>query len=250
MTRQLSFQDVEPLFQALSENDAVLIGGQALNLWCDVYQGRAPELADEGPFTSKDVDVQGSRALVTACARALGGRYKVADDMHDGTNAGYLAVPLGEAVVEINVLFGPFGVRADEAARTAIPVDTGSATLRVLNPVLCMEGRIANVIGLKGRDTEHDLRQARASIICAREFVVDVVKEQGARHALKLIERIYRFALENRHAKLAYARHGLDCFKAVKPIDGLPARFASQRYPQMRDRLATRSSNTSATTSG
>jgi hypothetical protein len=117
----------------------------------------------------------------------------------------------------------PFGLRAEEVRETALLVDIlddeGAPTglsFYAMHPVLCMESRVHNVAGLPDAyDNEQGLRQLRASILVAREFVRDVLAgelgvEDPVRDALKLNERIFRFALRDRHAKAVFQTKGLD----------------------------------------
>jgi hypothetical protein len=236
---------VANVLQALGRADAVLIGGQALQVWCDHFVEVVPELRDESPFTSKDVDVQGDPEMVRVCADILSVE-PLFPSGFDATNVALLEVPVEGRVIEVNVLTSPFGVKAREAHDTALLYPLGSDFIRVLHPVLCMESRLANVAGLS-RTRDQDLRQARASILCARGYLVELACE-NPRAALDLSERIFRYARDNRHARDAFREHGLDAFAAVDAHPGLPPEFTGKRLPQMRtvitryrDKQATRS---------
>ncbi len=220
-----------------AESEAVLIGGQAVNVWAERYMERASELAREGPFTSKDVDAQGDRALVDVCGRVLNGATYY-PPLDDATNAGYVAVDLGGRTVGINILVSPYGVPAAQVAETAIPVDVAELELRVIHPVLLMQGKIANVSGL--RHDPKELRQARASILCAREYVADLIEEGQVDDAMALIKKIFRFARTGLHVKRAYQMFGLEPFDAITPHPSLPAAFREKNYPQMQEDIAAR----------
>jgi hypothetical protein len=71
----LSHADVRPVLAKIAdlERELVLVGGQAVNFWASFYQGRAPALAREAPFTSKDIDFCGDQRSVRVCAERLGG---------------------------------------------------------------------------------------------------------------------------------------------------------------------------------
>jgi hypothetical protein len=78
--------------------------------------------------------------------------------------------------------------------------------------MLSMESRVHNVVGLPGYcDTEPGRKQLRASILCARECMLDVLDgridvEDPPRTALKLNERIFRFCMRDHHAKSSFVR--------------------------------------------
>jgi hypothetical protein len=59
------------LLRQLSGIDMVLVVGQAINVWANLYLPRIEALRTEGPFTSKDVDFLGDKPAVKECARRL-----------------------------------------------------------------------------------------------------------------------------------------------------------------------------------
>lgn len=234
MIRPLTLDEVRPLLSALEGTGAVIIGGQALQFWCERYAATDAALRLEAPFTSKDVDVQGDPKTVTHCARVLGVEPRMRS-MEDATNIGFLETPSAGMLVGLTVLTSPFGLSARSVDEQAITLFWSGLSLRVLHPVHCMWSRIANVGGLSLARPK-DLRQARASILCAKSFVAEQLALGETRNALAMIEQIFRFALRNAHAKKAFREHGLDSFIAVE-IDAhaaLPAKFNEVRLPQMR----------------
>jgi len=104
-----------------------------------------------------------------------------------------------------------------------------------------MESRVLNTMGLPGYASPSALKQLRVSVACAREFIRYLIESDHVRAALKLNERVFSFALSNRHGRLVDARHGVDPFDAVVADDErLPARFRETRFPQMQRELAAR----------
>jgi hypothetical protein len=73
VARPLSYDDIKSTLESLDGTDIVLVGGQALNFWADLYLPRVEELARDQPYTSKDIDFCGPRHAVVECARRLGG---------------------------------------------------------------------------------------------------------------------------------------------------------------------------------
>jgi hypothetical protein len=109
-----------------------------------------------------------------------------------------------------------------------------------------MESRVHNVVGLPGYyDTEQGRKQLRVSILCAREYMLDVLDgqidaEEPTRTVLKLNERIFRFCMRDHHAKHLYRGKGIDPAEAIVDDMHLPTAFREERLPQMREQLATR----------
>ncbi len=78
----LGYVDIRPILARLADlnRDLVLVGGQAVNFWAFVYEGRVPALAaalaDAG-------DIAGARALHEAIGRLLGDERAICADVID-----------------------------------------------------------------------------------------------------------------------------------------------------------------------
>jgi hypothetical protein len=252
----LAYSDVRPILAKIADlgRELVLVGGQAVNFWAFVYESRVPALAHEAPFASKDIDFCGDQRSVCICAERLGGTPRVATFDDATPNSGTVVFVDGSGVSRtIDVVSAPFGLDGAEVHATALPVeildDAGTSTggrFYVMHPVLCMESRVHNVVGLPGNyDTEQGRKQLGASILCAREYMRDLLDgrvdvEDAARTVLKLNERIFRFCMHDRHAKELYRGRGIDPAAAMIDDARLPAVFRETRLPQMREHLAAR----------
>lgn len=248
--RPLSYRDVEAMLIRLGDSTSgvVLVGGQAVNFWAEHYLPQAAELAIHAPYTSKDIDFCGTRAAVADCARRLGGRAVLPIDFDPTPNSGQV-VFMDDTGIEriIDFLVHPFGLGASDVLRTSLPVevldDKGNPTgarFRVMHPERCMESRIHNVVGLPGYDTPRSLAQLRASVVCAREFLRDLLAAGRVRPSLDLAERIFHLCHGHPRGREIYGRHDVDPFSAVFPDPRLPAAFNDVRYPQMMAQLAAR----------
>lgn len=189
------------------------------------------------------------------CAERLGGTPRVATFDDATPNSGTVVFVDAAGVTRtLDVVSAPFGLDSAEVHDTAVPVElpdeAGASTgvrFYVMHPVLCMESRVHNVVGLQGAyDTDQGRKQLRASILFAREFLLDVLDggidaEDPARTVLKLNERIFRFCIRDHHAKDLYRAKGVDPADAILGDARLPAAFLERRLPRMREQLAARS---------
>jgi hypothetical protein len=183
---ELSHLDILPVLAKVAylERDLVLVGGQAVNFWASYYERRVPELANEAPFTSKDIDFCGDQRTVRLCAERLGGKARMATFDDATPNSGIVVFVDAAGVIRtLDIVSAPFGLDGEEVRATALPVEvldeadvaTG-ARFYVMHPVLSMESRVHNVVGLAASyDTEQGRKQLRASILCAGEFLRDVL---------------------------------------------------------------------------
>jgi hypothetical protein len=146
----------------------------------------------------------------------------------------------------IDFLDRPYGLDAKDAREMAIPVEFVRKKDRderveflVLHPVLCMESRICNTVGLPKYQGPHGLQQARASVICAQEFLRRDLLDAGERDAvLHLNERIFRFATKHKSGRESAVAFGIEPFNAVLVDERLPEKFRTIRFPQMETQVA------------
>jgi hypothetical protein len=136
-----------------------------------------------------------------------------------------------------------YGMNADDIRQTAIEAELvieedRRVNVWIMHPERCMESRVHNSV-LSNKQTDLAWRQLRASILCARAFSQLLLDERGEaaiRDVLKLNERIFRFAQEDRCSKLASGR-GIEAFDAVLDDERLPEKFRTIRLPQMQERI-------------
>lgn len=247
----LAFADVKPILIRLERiaDSVVVVGGQAVNFWAEFYASRVPAIEREAPFTSKDIDFCGDLRAVRICAERLAGTSRVAtmDDITPNTAVVTFVDDTGVKRT-IDFLEAPFGLRAEEVRRLAIPAEILDASgrptgplFRIMHPVHVMESRVHNSMTLPGYDRPGPLKQLRLSVLCAREFTRDMIESARIRVALRLNERVFTFCLKDRDGREVHAKHGVDPFEAVVADDDrLPAKFRETRFVQMRRELALR----------
>jgi hypothetical protein len=132
-----------------------------------------------------------------------------------------------------SILREPFGLKSAEVLAMSIPaVIAGEAgtelRFRVMHPVLSMESRAHNTAFLAKYAGPQGLKQLRASVLCAREFLREILADGHVRDVLRLNERIFRFRRHQEAARLVLARQGIDVFEASSTTLRCPRR--SGRY--------------------
>jgi hypothetical protein len=164
------------ILRAVSRTGAILIGGQAVNLWSERYQREAEPWQSLRPFTSVDVDLLGNQADARACAEGTGGDLELPDDPSHTPNTAKIHCP--EPAIDIDVLHTVNGLNTAEAAQTAVSLKHSDLPLRVLHPVLCLESKTVSLITLdqsvEGRQDEKHLRLSIAN--CA-EFLGELTRQ-------------------------------------------------------------------------
>ncbi len=147
--------ELAAIFRALDKAgwDAVLVGGQAVNVWACHYDRNDPSWRELRPYTSRDLDFHGGLAEAQLAMRVLGAEGTLNTNLDPSPNAGVLKVALDDGrEVLIDVLTGVYGVSAAEVERTAVDWSGSGAlaglTLRVIHPLLLLESKAAALRGL------------------------------------------------------------------------------------------------------
>lgn len=231
------------LEQVVRDRRVVLVGGQAVAIWASRLEDRiADALVDT--VASRDIDLLGNSSDLRHSAALLNARVRVAtfEDRTPLTGVAIFLDPEGHER-RLDVMASVYGMNSDDIRRTAIEAELlvegdRRVPLWVMHPERCMESRVHNST-LANKQTDLAWRQLHASILCARAFSELLLDERGeaAIHdVLKLNERIFRFAQEDRCSKLA-AERGIEAFDAVLDDERLPEKFRTVRLLQMQDRI-------------
>jgi hypothetical protein len=230
------------LEDVLAAGEAILIGGQAIALWVSYFEPLPGDL-DAGRVASKDIDFQGSQALLEQAAELLGGETRIPSIDHATPVVGIVTFLDSDGFErQLDVLDRPFGLQPTDVSDSAIPLEISRPNgtilrLSVMHPERCMESRVQNT-GLPNKQSELASHQLRASIACTRAFSSELLNAGRPRDVLKLNERIFHFAQDARSARLALERD-IEVFDAVFDDERLPEKFRTVRLPQMRERINT-----------
>lgn len=176
-----------------------LVGGQALNIWAERYSF-VPELADFGPYTSKDIDYFGHRNAAAKLADALKGRLRIPPVDDASPQSAVVEAMVGEHRVEIDFLTHVLGVEDVGLKKAAVNIvlkvrtSEGVGTLRVpvMHPFHCLQSRAANVVTLK-RGAGIARRQLEASSIVLREFISEMLAEGAHREATDTLGQVFEY---------------------------------------------------------
>lgn len=121
------------------------------------------------------------------------------------------------------------GLDVEAVILTASPLRPG---LRVMNPLLCLESRLYNVLKLPEHyNNPVGLKQARLSILCGREFLLDMLTAGADQKVLHANKRIFQLARDNARRLASLDLHP---FHAVISDPRLPAAFNELNYPRMK----------------
>lgn len=181
----LTDDQVRRLIEIVEEEEPVIIGGQALNLWAQYFEARGhPEFSPEAPLTSKDLDFYRNKEAAERLAEELNGEVLL-PTLDDATpNAAVVLGRLDGRLIEVDFMAAVLGVegRRIENNRVvlsgSVPGSDRKIQMLLLHPLDCLRSRLANV-NMLGRNDPHSVRQARISIDVLKAFLDDLLGQAG-----------------------------------------------------------------------
>jgi hypothetical protein len=241
-------QRILSLLKPLSDKaQIILVGGQALAFWSARFAEPRGEIS---VVASKDIDFEGSADSARLAGRLLGGEVMIPSPLEPTPVTGVVTFIDSDGIDRsLDFIRAPRGLTAADVRDTAIRVDLpalaggGATALWVMHPERCMESRVYNTIEL-ARDDSLGLDQLEVSIPIARRWSESLLDDESIeerdrqRAVLRLNERVFKKASEDRCFLKVYRRFAIDPFAAVLDDDRLPEGFRAKRYPQMQQRLA------------
>lgn len=186
--RHLTSGEVEHLLKHLEAVNAVVVGGQALALWCRLFLDRAPEIANAYSLTSEDLDVYGSAADAQTFAKLLGdAEVHLTPPFDNSPNAAVVTGKIGDHVVRVDFMRMILGVDARALKEHFITLTkddgaTGPIRFSLLHPLDCLRSRLSNINDLR-REGVHAIRSAHAAMLVVDLFVDELLEAQEFRPA-------------------------------------------------------------------
>jgi hypothetical protein len=247
MTTKLTPNDIKEIFSLLQEAelDAIIVGGQAVNLWASKYSERVPELNEYLPFASEDLDFYGGKIEAIACNQVLKGQVTLNKDFDPSPNTGVVVADFKEQKIRIDFLGSVFGLNDTEITDTALTLEgkgeLAGVRLKVLHPILCLEGKLSSIKGLPQAGRQ-DIKHAKMSLLFVRELLKDYAATKSSRQGLKLTERVLKNALSENGLN-AWYRHQIKVESAIpfstieQLLDEKWQKFCSLRLPKALEQI-------------
>ncbi len=199
-----------------------LEGGQAVNLWADVFLERKPQLAELAPFTSKDCDVCASHQLFQAIAHdhLLPGTLIKSTSPLDG-QLGILQLQNPPRVIDF--LPSVFGLSKGELERAFRRVIIVSGVC-VLDPLYLFKGKCHNFIELPqgGRQDQRHLNMLKHIVPAHFERATERACQNHIAER-ELISELKLFLAFDKDRAIRQATSRLEC----KLIDLAPTKLLS-----------------------
>ena len=181
---------LEPFRAILAQRDAtgqpfIIVGGQAVNIWAAYYLPREPRLRAHLPFTSKDLDVVGTKNDAQRVASVTG--WNVAPlPVRGGPVESVLSSEPAGSGLKVEFLSEIKGVAHDTIVAYSrenlvrVPGSDEPLPVRVLDPVLLLAGKIRNAVDIEQdlpENPRQDVKHVAMLTLCMPHFLEDVRKQ-------------------------------------------------------------------------
>lgn len=221
-TRPLTPEEVIEILRTIEGHEAILIGGQSLNVLALFYLKRRPSLKRYEPYASEDIDfLTGDDAAAHALADRWSGAVRKPDPADPTPNLAVAQFALNGEEVEVDFLNHVLGFATREALwRRAITIavplaDTIEVNIRLLHPIDCLASRILNLEEPLCRADEQSLRQAQAALEVAIAFIDEKLSDNDLREGYRSLRQLHRLILQKGIAGRHLDRHGIDLLETL-----------------------------------
>lgn len=209
-------RQLRPLLEALSHSDVVIVGGQAINLWSEIYEKDEEPWRSLRPFTSRDLDALGSATALVECARRTHGQALFPEAGQKTVNTGKLTVRIGGRPVEADFLSEVKGLNNQEIRQTAKLITWRKLRLRVLHPILCVESKTINLLRIQQEPEERqDKKHLLLALANAREFLAEQMPNPATHPVLVRWAQRLRSLANDQLGLEAAQLHGIDYQSAI-----------------------------------
>lgn len=241
----MSEQHAPAAFAAVLSDPAnpLIVGGQAVNLWAEIYASTEPDLGQFEPFTSKDADIHGDRALAEILHRRSGWECRFFDEPRQPAVA-ILTKSISPAApqLKVEVLRSVHGLSQTDLNRNLVREIRSGQLYRLPDPFVMLKAKLANVARLSVEKRPQDLKHARMLIPISRAYFLELhaaigrpdMSERNFLGAVAYATEI----ITSPDARVVTERHGLD-LRAIFPASLAESphekirRFALQQLPRL-----------------
>jgi hypothetical protein len=235
--RHLGLDDVADLLaKSPSTRDAILVGGQALNVLA-VHYG----LDVVSTAVSEDIDFFGDALQARAAGKAWNGTTKVAG-MDDHTpNSACVLLEMSGATYQIDFMADILGVKVKELKDWASTIEANGKSFLVMHPLHVLQSQLENVYGILDRRSmgARAVRRMRLANSVAASALVDYLDHGDKKTASKGAERIAKIAVTQAGLRAWYEDH-VDILAAIPDSSLWSREFLTKRLPQIRKFVETK----------
>jgi hypothetical protein len=155
-TKKYTPEDFGELFSA--DEEPLIVGGQAVNIWATYYAAKSEELAQKAPFTSIDADVILRRDEADSFAKRYGWTFNYCEDFRQPM-IGILEKKSENGDLLVDVLRTVLGVGPKDIEKAALLKINEGKVWKVLHPITLLKAKMTNLLQLNNTRNDGTQRQ-------------------------------------------------------------------------------------------
>lgn len=209
MGNRFTLQQFSEIFQVRNPDGKpyVLIGGQAVNFWAELYLAAEPALKKYVPFTSGDIDYRGNREDVRHIAGQLELPAVFPDKVSMTALAGAIPLRIGKQPSNIEIVRLIPGVAMATVDALAVVTEFGGQQIRVLDPISLLACKVNLALTVPQKDRQ-DVEHLKILIYCVRGFLRELLREVERNHLpvkgwLGAVNKLAKLAKSTQGCKVA-----------------------------------------------
>ncbi|MEM7761258.1 MAG: hypothetical protein AAF298_24475 [Cyanobacteria bacterium P01_A01_bin.40] len=241
MSNKKSPEEIQGILSRIpADSETILVGGQAINLWATAYLEQIPELQNFLPFSSEDLDFIGGKVEAVEFQERLGGDLHFPPSFSPSPSIAILTTKIDQDQLRVDFLSNAFGLDTEQIANSAIIFKSfklPDVEIKVLNPILCVAGKLKSYTGLPQYGRQ-DKKHLQIAILIAQEYIKQICLANKPRSGLKLVERMGKIAKSEAGLKV-WHQDKIDILHSIPiaTLHSLPEeqwqKFCEIRLPQL-----------------
>lgn len=203
-TAPLSEADVASIIRAADSDRLVLVGGQSIYFWKQMYSSKS-EWLSRNNVTSEDVDFMNDMPAARNLARHFDVPLNVPGVDDSTPSAASLRLRLDDRYVIVDFMRSIQGVSEKDLRKRAVLVNMGLAAgngrtlaFNVMHPFDCLVSRFSNINGPLRRIDSHSRLQAEASVEIMKCHLLHLLELGKSNEVCRLLQPL-EFVIRDNH---------------------------------------------------
>lgn len=212
--------------------DAVLVGGQSVLFWADIYKitpsGDIPALTEDVDFVASMTDIADAENAISALYSV---DLRLASMDETSPNSGKMTIHHPKAgKINVDFLRMITGLDSGEVVDNAVTLSIDGVTFKIISPINLLKSKVSNLGAHLNKRNKEGVEQARLAVLIAEQYMMAKLADPDKKPPYQDFEKIIRLSMSDA-ALYANKYFGIDPMAAI-PLDKLSDldQFKIKRY--------------------